>query len=56
MKLEVAYRDERNNIQTLECTNVNEGEHGLQLTRNAGKKTAGYIPYGNLEYVTPKES
>lgn len=55
MKLEVAYRDERNNIQTIECTNVGEGEHGLRLTQNAGKQTIGYIPYDRLERVVPKE-
>lgn len=55
MKLEVAYRDERNNIQNIECTGVSEGEYGLKLIRNPGKDLVGYIPYDSLERVSPKD-
>jgi len=54
MKLEVAFKDEQNNNQTVECINVKEGEHGLKLVRE-GREVAGYIPYNNLERVTPIE-
>ncbi len=55
MTLEVAFRDERNNIKTVECDNINEGDEGLHLIGSAPKRTVGYIPYGNLERVTPAE-
>jgi len=55
MDLEVAFTDERNNIQTQECSTISEGEKGLMLIENPGKDIVGYIPYENLERVTPKE-
>ncbi|MFC7077875.1 hypothetical protein [Haloarcula halophila] len=56
MTLEAAYRDERGNIQTVECSTFKEGENGLTLVENPGKNVVGYIPYDNLERVTPKSS
>jgi hypothetical protein len=56
MTLKVVFRDERNNIKTVECENIKEGEQGLHLIESAPNRTVGYIPYDNLERVTPSEA
>lgn len=54
MTLEVIFRDKRGNYQSVECTHFEEGNEGLVLIENPGSNEVGFIPYDNLEHVTPK--